>query len=302
MRLICGTFHLDGTDAPKELLRELAAHMDGSHLRPSLRLWQDGPVGLATLDFSASNESPPALLEIGPSIMTADVRLDEPDLLRRVLGSDAPDTEDGLLLSALEKFGPCDLGRVLGDFAFASWNRNTKRLICGRDIFGIRPLAYVYEPGKLFAFASFPKALHGSGIVPKTVNEDAVARRIIHAFRSDDCLVAGVNRVPPAHFVEVSSQGLSLVRYWQLDRAALGTRNCSPEDAARELQRLLNEAVRCRLPRTGETGAHLSGGLDFLPSPSSPHASSETRDGRCTPIHSSPGGATISQSKTKPSL
>ena len=60
----------------------------------------------------------------------------------------------------------------------------------------------------------------------------------------------------------MSREGISLARYWQLDRTAIGSRNCSPEDAARELRRLVDEAVHCRLPRTGEIGAHLSGGLD----------------------------------------
>ena len=34
------------------------------------------------------------------------------------------------------------------------------------------------------------------------------------------------------------------------------------EEAACELRRLVDEAVKRRLPRNGETGAHLSGGLD----------------------------------------
>ncbi len=129
-------------------------------------------------------------------------------------------------------------------------------------MFGIRPLAYVHQPGKLFAFASFPKALHGAGIVAKAVDEDALARRIVRSFRHDDSLIAGIKRLPPAHVIEVSREGISLLRYWQLDRAAVGTRKCSPDEAARELRRLVDEAVACRLPRAGATGAHLSGGLD----------------------------------------
>ena len=262
MRLICGVFHLDGTDAREGLLRAMAAQMAVSRLRPSLRLWRDGSVGLAVLDYSARGVPAPSLPESGASTMAADVRLDEPDVLRRMLGDDARGAEDALLLSMLGKFGPSGLDRVLGDFAFASWNRSTQRLTCGRDAFGIRPFAYVHHPGKLFAFASLPKALHGSGIVPKKIDEDALARRVVLAYRSDDCLVTGINRLPPAHFLEVSREGFSLARYWQLDRAAVGSRTCSPEDAARELRRLLDEAVHCRLPRTGEIGAHLSGGLD----------------------------------------
>lgn len=167
MRLICGVLHLDGKAATEDLLRTIAAQMDVPRLRPSLRLWRDGPVGLAVLDFSARGASARPLPELAVSIMAADVRLDEPIALARMLGRDASQAADALLLAALEQFGPSELDQVLGDFAFASWDKNAKRLVCGRDIFGIRPLAYVHQPGKLFAFASFPRALHGAGIVAK---------------------------------------------------------------------------------------------------------------------------------------
>ena len=262
MRLICGVLHLDGANAREELLRAMAAQMDVPRLRASLRLWRDGPVGFAVLDFSARGAPASALPELGAATIAADVRLDEPVALGRKLVGDAPVTEDALLLSALERFRPSGLDRVLGDFALASWNKTTQRLVCARDAFGIRPLAYVHQPGKLFAFASFPKALHGSGIVPKKIDEEAVARRMVRAFRTDDCLIVGIKRLPPAHFIEVSCEGVSLTRYWQIDRTALGTKRCSPDEAARELRRLVDEAIKCRLPRGGETGAHLSGGLD----------------------------------------
>jgi len=262
MRLICGVLHLDGAAASEDLLRTLAAQMEMPRLRPSLSLWNDGPVALAMLDFSARGAPAPRLPESATSIMAADVRLDEPVALARMLDRDAPQTEDALFLAAFERFGPSGLDRVLGDFAVASWNTNTQHLTCARDMFGIRPLAYVYQPGKLFAFASFPKALHGAGIVPKKVDEDALARRMILELRHDDSLIVGIKRLPPAHVIEVSREGISLMRYWQLDRAAVGTKKCSPEAAARELRQLVDEAVNCRLPRTGETGAHLSGGLD----------------------------------------
>jgi asparagine synthase (glutamine-hydrolysing) len=262
MRLICGVLHLDGANAREKLLRTMAATMDAPRLRPSLNLWCSGPVGLAVLDFSSCGAPAPGLTQRRASIIAADVRLDEPGALAIMLGRDAPEAEDALLLAALQQFGSSGLGKVLGDFAFASWDTQSSRLFCGRDIFGIRPLAYVHQPGKLFAFASFPKALHGAGIVAKKVNEDALARRMVRNFRHDDSLIAGIKRLPPAHVIEVSEKSISLVRYWELDRAAVGTRKCSPEAAARELRRQVDKAVSCRLPRTGEIGAHLSGGLD----------------------------------------
>ena len=263
MRLICGLFHLDGANANEGLLRAMAAQMVVSPDHPSLRLWRDGPVGFAVLDFSVRGAPTPALPETARSVIAADVRLDEPIALTGQLGGDASKAEeDWLLLAMLERFGPSALDRVLGDFAFASWNKNTHRLVCARDAFGIRPLAYFHKPGKLFAFASLPKALHGAGIVPKKVDEDALARRMVRNLRHDDSLIVGIKRLPPANVIEISREGISLARYWQLDRTAIGTRKCLPEEAARELRRLVSEAVNCRLPRSCEIGAHLSGGLD----------------------------------------
>jgi len=255
MRLICGLFQLDGTDANEDLLRAMAAQMDVPDLQPALTVWRDGPVALAVLDFSARGAPPSA-------VMAADVRLDEPAALAQELSCPASLGDDGLLAAALERFGPSGLHRVLGDFAFARWNPATQRLVCARDAFGIRPFSYVHKPGKLFAFASLPKALYGAGVVPKQIDEDAVARRLLRDLRVDDSLIAGILRLPPAHCIEVSRQGISLNRYWQLNRAAVGTAKCSPDEAARELRRLVDHAVACRLPREGHIGAHLSGGLD----------------------------------------
>src|SRR5665213_1167653 len=150
MRLICGVFHLKGEGASEELLRAMVAQMDVPRLRPSLRTWRAGPVGLAVIDFAARGAPAPALPAKGASTIAADVRLDEAAALAHRLGGDATAAEDALLLAALERFGPAGLDLVLGDFAFASWNEKTQRLICGRDAFGIRPLAYVHLPGKLF--------------------------------------------------------------------------------------------------------------------------------------------------------
>jgi asparagine synthase (glutamine-hydrolysing) len=261
MRLICGVLHLDGTSASKALLERMAAQMDVPRLQPARRIWLEGPVGLAVVDFGARNLPAAPVPEQGSAVMAADVRLDEPAEVRRTVGAAADASEDVTLLAHIEKFGPRGLDRILGDFAFAHWDRAGRRLICGRDAFGVRPFVYAHRPGKLFAFASFPKALHGSGIVAKIVDEDAVARRMVHAFRADDCLIAGIKRLPPAHLIEVSRDGVSCERYWHLDRANVGTARCPPEEAARELRRLVDQAVACRLPR-GETGAHLSGGLD----------------------------------------
>lgn len=260
MRLICGLFHLDGSPAEKQLLRSMAAQMAVAGFRPGLGLWLEGPVGLAVLDFSVRGAV--VLPDTGTSIMAADVRLDATDALAEVAGCDGIPQDDAVIGAAVESWGGAGLDRVLGDFAFASWDRDAQVLTCGRDVFGVRPFAYVHKPGKLFAFASFPKGLHGAGVVPKRLDETALARHINRNLVADDSLIAGINRLPAAHYLEVSRDRFSLERYWQPDPALVGTNRCSAEEAARELRRLLTEAVACRLPKRGTAGAHLSGGLD----------------------------------------
>jgi asparagine synthase (glutamine-hydrolysing) len=262
MRLICGLFNLDGTSARGELLHAMAQQMDVPRLRAGLRLWCSGSVGLALLDFAARGESSASLPCTGTSTIAADARLDDLDTLRQRVDRGTSDGEDALLSAALDRFGPGGLGQVFGDFAFAQWNGDTEQLTCARDVFGIRPLAYVYQPGRLFAFASFPQALHGSGIVPLQIDEAALARRVEGLYRFDDSLTVGIKRLAPAHVIEVSRTRVVLTRYWHLDRSKVGTRKISPAQAAGELREAVDQAVGSRLARTGETGAHLSGGLD----------------------------------------
>jgi asparagine synthase (glutamine-hydrolysing) len=240
----------------------MIAEMEVPRLKACVRSWRDGPIALAVLDYSARGEAASGLPEQNGSVIAADVRLDEPEAAQIAVQAAICASDDVLLLSLLEKHGPAGLDSVLGDFAFARWDRRGQRLICGRDVFGIRPFAYAYRPRELFAFASLPKALHGSGIVPRKIDDDAVLRSIARIWRAEDDLIAGIKRLPAAHVLEISSKGLSLRRYWQPNRAILGAGQYSPESGARELRCVIEQAIRCRLPRTGEVGAHLSGGLD----------------------------------------
>lgn len=260
MRLICGLLRLDGKPAAKDLLDRMVAQLGGPRRAPTVRTKVDGPVGLAVADYS--HAPPVSLPERSDRVLAADVRLDEPRDLARSVGATASDPDETVLLAALEAHGPDGLDRVLGDFAFASWDRRRHRLVCARDVFGVRPFAYLHRPGELFAFASFPKALHGAGLAARTIDEMALARQVNRDLRADDTLVAGIKRLPAAHYLSLTREGLVLARYFELDRASMGKRQCSPTEAAAELRRLVEQAVASRLPKRGETVAHLSGGLD----------------------------------------
>ena len=257
MRLICGFVRLDGARADQPLLDDMVAAMSVARRRAGRADFRDGAAALAVLDFSVDTSRP--LPVLGNAHLAADVRLDEPDELAARLNLTTAD-QDRVLLEAATK--PGMLRHVLGDFAFALWDAQAETLICGRDNFGIRPFVYAHKAGELFAFASLPAALYGSGIVPKRVNREAAIRRSINDFRFDDGTVEGVKRLPPAHILTVSRAGISIERYWQLDRSAIGTAHIGPDQAAAELRRRVEQAVLSRIPAGVEVGSHLSGGLD----------------------------------------
>jgi asparagine synthase (glutamine-hydrolysing) len=263
MRLICGCYHLDGRPASSEQLAVMAGEMTATGLTPQVRSWCDGPVGLAVLDFhQAAAHTRVPLPESGRGrVLAADLRLDAPGDLAQALGQrDA--NEDALLLAALDRWGSEALVHVLGDYAFAAWNARTRQLLCARDALGVRPLVYTHQPGRLFAFASLPRGLYGAGLIERRLDELALARQIVQAWRPERTLFEGISRLPARHVLEVGPHTVTLRRYWQLDAAAAGTRHTTPEEAAQELRRVIEQAVRCRMPAVGPVAADLSGGLD----------------------------------------
>ncbi|MDR3526198.1 MAG: asparagine synthase-related protein [Rhizomicrobium sp.] len=237
--------------------------MDAAVRRPALGIWRRGSAGLAILDYAATADTSITLPERDNWIIAGDVRLDESEQLRTTLGASKAASDDALVLEALANADTSQLTGILGDFAFAIWSPVRQHLVLGRDTIGARPLAYAYRAGEFLAFASFPKAIHGSQIVPRKMDDGAVARRIARVISSEECLMEGIKRLPPAHVLELTPAGIRITQYWQIDRTVIGKRKTTQRDAAAELRSCIEQAVRSRLPRNGGgVATHLSGGLD----------------------------------------
>lgn len=220
--------------------------------QPRTSIWRDGSATLATMDFGtdiAIGDLPGA----GHLRIAADVRLDV------ALGSGEDAAEFARYV--LERGGEAALGPVLGDFASARWDGQSGVLTLARDGFGIRPLAYVYRPGRFVAFASLPRALRAAGLDDAPVDEAVLLGRCVRRCVPNTG-VGGIFMVPPGHWVRFSAGGSEASPFWQLDRALGGTLDMPEEAAITRLRDLIAEAVRCRLPKSGPVGTHLSGGLD----------------------------------------
>ena len=257
MRLICGIVQLDGAPADATTLARMIAALSAPGLKAQVQQRVDGPAGLAVLDFS--RETVLATLPIGPdgSWLAADLRADQPSGCL----NDASDFT--AVFTGLERWGLDLPDRLHGDFALAAWDPRQRRLRCARDIMGVRPLCYVYRPGKLLAFASLPRGLHASGVVAPRLDLVALGRRYVQAgIRESTTVFEDISWLPAGHSLEVTREGLRVHRAWRPEPGQVGTWRGSAEEAAATLRTLVEEAVSCRLPAAGPVAAHLSGGLD----------------------------------------
>jgi asparagine synthase (glutamine-hydrolysing) len=173
------------------------------------------------------------------------------------------DTE--VLLKAYHHWGDRFVDRLYGMFAFAIVERDSGRVLLGRDRLGIKPL-YLTETASRIRFASSLPALLAGGDVDTRI--DSVALHHYMTFHSvvpaPHTILRGVTKVPPASLVAIEPDGRrTTTTYWapdftrNVDRADWSERDW--EDAVLESLRV---AVDRRLVADVPVGCLLSGGVD----------------------------------------
>jgi asparagine synthase (glutamine-hydrolysing) len=69
-----------------------------------------------------------------------------------------------VILKAWHAWGPRAVERFRGMFAFAIWERDSRRVFLVRDRLGIKPLYLAETPGALRFASTLPALLAGGGI------------------------------------------------------------------------------------------------------------------------------------------
>src|SRR5262245_34164919 len=253
VRLIAGIIQLDGALASGDTLDAMLAALTAPGLEPQRARWVEGPAALGVLDFSG--DVLPTELPRGEDgiLLAADIRLDESDGVN----------EEQSALAAFAKWERDVPDKLHGDFALAAWNPLTRHLTLARDIVGVRPLCYSYQPGRCFAFASLPSGLYRSDVVAPSLDAIAVACAYVQRYlRSSATGFQNISWLLPAHSLILTPSGLELYRAWRPDPARVGSFKGSSREAAAILRSLVEEAVDSRTRGAGPVAAHLSGGLD----------------------------------------
>ncbi|MFO0629817.1 MAG: asparagine synthase (glutamine-hydrolyzing) [Polyangiales bacterium] len=161
-----------------------------------------------------------------------------------------------------EEHGPDAVAKLHGMFALALFDAKQQTLLLARDRAGKKPLFW-RRTARAFTCASELAAL----LQADPMDRPGVDLASIDAYLSLGYVPSprsafdGVHKLPAAHYALVRpGEEPTLHRYWSKPRGPLLTGDT--RELARELRRLLAEAVRRRMVADVPLGAFLSGGLD----------------------------------------
>lgn len=214
----------------------------------------------------SANETQPFSLD-GNTWITGDVRIDGRDELVEGIKSKGGNCHSGqpdieLVLHAYNTWGDECQNHLLGDFAFAIWNRQEKSLFCARDSFGVKPFYYA-RLGHLFVFSNDIGSILSHPAVSDERNENAVSDYLAFGYNLDEqtTYFAHIQRLPPSHVLTLNADCQPrMTRYSRLvfDHRIEYENN---DEYIEHFLVLFKQAVQDRL-RTDSPAFELSGGLD----------------------------------------
>lgn len=223
---------------------------------------------LQIVDLSAHGQQPMVDPDLGLTICFNGMIYNYRELKEELEGQgyrffSTSDTE--VLLKAYHHWGQEFVQRLNGMFAFALVERDSGRVILGRDRLGIKPLYYSYLSDGL-RFASTLPALLAAGEVDTNIDPVALHYYLhLHAVVPPPrTILKGARKLPPGTLKILEPDGRrEEKRYWRLSMSSRPEdRGLTPEDWKALLREALERSVRRRMVADVPVGVLLSGGLD----------------------------------------
>lgn len=168
------------------------------------------------------------------------------------------DTE--MILHAWERWGEGALERMVGQWAFAIWDRRDERLWLARDRFGEKPL-FFHRDADALAFASSVAALVKAPWVPREIDESALFELVSTRYvLSPRTVLRDVHKLGGGEIMRVDASGID-VRRWYTPVFRRGPRRRSA-DMVEEFGHLFATATRRCLVSDVPVALLLSDGID----------------------------------------
>lgn len=165
-----------------------------------------------------------------------------------------------VVLHGFEQWGEAVLDRLRGMFAFALYDTATGELFCARDAFGIKPLYYAVEGGRIL-FGSEIKGLLAHPNARRSLNERRLAHWLCMEYLPDEeTLFEGVRKLSAGHWLRWRNGRAERGR-WFVPRFAPDARR-SLEESAEAIEAALRESVAAHAIADVDVGCFLSAGVD----------------------------------------
>ena len=171
-------------------------------------------------------------------------------------------TDTEVLVHLYEEDGEDFPKRLRGMFAFALWDSKVRKLLLGRDQFGIKPLYYALAGGKLY-FASELKALRLAAGICGELDPAALDYYFSYLYIPAPLTVyKNVYKLEPGSLLSFRSGAARITKYWRLENRVEIAR---PEEFYIEgIRDLLSKSVKEQLVSDVPLGLLLSGGVDSV--------------------------------------
>ncbi len=172
-------------------------------------------------------------------------------------------SDSEVIIHLYQQHGLDFVHHLRGEFAFLLYDRRRRKLLAVRDRFGIKPLFFNDQDGRLL-FASEAKAMMATGMLQPRLSIEAV--RDFFSMVIPDSIFEGVKVVPPGCLLiaNLANGRREMHQYWECD---LPAENDSADETdfdrcAEMLREEFDEAVRFRVRADVPVGVYLSGGVD----------------------------------------
>jgi asparagine synthase (glutamine-hydrolysing) len=198
--------------------------------------------------------------------LIGDVRLDGRDDLRRKLEQhgdklDEHATDEELVLRSWRRWREDCLSDLIGDYSFALWDAEERRLWCARDLMGARPFFYAQADNCLY-FSNTLAVVRYAPIVSHELDNHFIGDFLLQGSCGDTARTAfrDISRLPAGYLLRFSQRGMCVHRSIELPHGEpLWLKR--EEEYVERFRELLLRAVVERLPQD-PAAIYMSGGLD----------------------------------------
>ncbi len=172
------------------------------------------------------------------------------------------DTE--VILKLYERKGEGMVKDLRGMFVFAIYDKQKKEIFIARDQFGIKPLYYEKENGKIRSFASEIKSLFEVSKDKKyKINKRALYNYLSYQYNPfEESLFSGIYKLLPGHFMKIKTDTgkFKIIKYFEF--VFTQDEKLDEINASKKLKKILEDSVKHHMVSDVTVGSFLSGGID----------------------------------------